>query len=82
MPCSPLLKGVTDPLEVLKIVNTYPVLCHSEPSAAFYPLEAKGWVKYKNGAWRITEEGKAALPEQLPEPAKFSLSEFFSTRKS
>ena len=84
MSCSPLLDGVSDPIEVLKVVAKYPVLRHSEPSSTFYPLRDKGWVEYKEGSWSITKEGKAALPEKLPEPAKpkskskLSLSEFFS----
>jgi len=80
MACSPLLDGLTDPIEVLKVVAKHHVLRYSEPPAAFYPLQEKGWVEYKDGHWSITKEGKAALPEQLPKPVnpKLSVSEFFS----
>jgi len=80
MACSPLLDGVTDPLQVLKVVAKHHILRYSEGPSTFYPLRDKGWVEYKGGCWSITKEGKAALPEQLPKPAnpKLSLSEFFS----
>jgi hypothetical protein len=81
MPCSPLLEGVTDPLEVLKVVDRNPILRWSEPPAAFYPLRDKGWVEYKEGSWSITKEGRALLTEPLAQPTanpKLSLTEFFN----
>lgn len=80
MACSPLLKGLTDPLDVLKVIDKYPVLRSSEPSAAFYPLQEKGWVEYKRGSWSITKAGREALPKPKAQPAnsKLSLSALFS----
>lgn len=77
--CSPLLKGVTDPLAVLAIVSAHPILCWSEPSSTFYPLRDKGWVEYKEGHWRITKEGREVFkPDpETPKPTKQSLSDFF-----
>jgi hypothetical protein len=81
MSCSPLLKGLTDPLEVLKVVAKNHILRYSEGSATFYPLREKGWVEYNGGHWSITKAGRAVLPEPLPKPAtnpKLSLSALFS----
>jgi hypothetical protein len=74
MPCSPHLRGVDEPLEVLRIVHRHPVLLCSEPSRAFYPLRDKGWVVYGEGRWRITEEGRGALENSEDET---DLPEFF-----
>lgn len=82
MACSPLLDGINDPLEVLCVVAEHHILRYSEPSTTFYPLKEKGWVEYAGGHWRITDTGKAALPETTPEtkqpkPSKTSLNDFF-----
>lgn len=80
MPCSPLLKGVREPLEVLRIISKHPILCYSEPPQTFYPLEEKGWTAYKSGCWRITDEGYKALADSPDEPAAaepLTLAEFF-----
>jgi len=79
MACSPLLDGISDPLEILAIVAKHHILRYSEPSTTFYPLEEKGWVEYAGGHWRITDVGKAALPTDAPKPesSKTSLSDFF-----
>lgn len=65
-PVSPLLKGITDPLEVLAVVRDHPILLSSETSYTFYPLRDLGWVEYAGGRWRITEEGRRAMPEKEP----------------
>lgn len=75
MPCSPLLKGVDDPAEVLRIVHDTPVLCHSEPPQTFHPLQEREWVEYQSGCWSITKEGYAAMPKKEARPQ--SLAEFF-----
>lgn len=75
MSCSPLLRGVTDPLRVLMIVSEHPVLCCSEPPQTFRPLAERGWVVYQSGRWRITDVGYSALSETDEEPQ--SLMEFF-----
>lgn len=74
MACSSLLKGVTDPLKLLRIVHETPVLCYSEPPQTFYPLQEKGWVEYRSGCWRITQEGYEAMPNKVPSQ---TLAEFF-----
>lgn len=66
MPCSPLLKGVTDPLEILRIVHTTPILRYSEPPQTFYPLQEKGWVEYDSGCWRITKGMRYCRTNRLP----------------
>lgn len=60
MPCSPLLVGVEDPVEVLRIVRANPILCCSEPPQTFRPLEQREWVEYREGRWWLTEEGTRA----------------------
>jgi hypothetical protein len=77
MVCSPLLVGITEPLEVLRVVRDHPILCYSEPPQAFYPLQERGWVEYAGGHWRITEEGRAVagVPSASDEPT--TLTEFF-----
>lgn len=75
MACSPLLKGVDEPLRVLRIISKHHILRYSEPSSTFYPLQEKGWVAYGSGCWRITDEGYRALEETEEEPQ--SLTEFF-----
>jgi len=77
-PCSPLFKGVTDPLQVLRIASDNPVLLCSEPSQIYYPLEEKGWTIYRSGRWCITDEGRKVLGENPapPEEPK-TLTEFF-----
>lgn len=79
MACSPLLDGISDPLEVLKVVAAHHILRYSEPPDTFYPLKEKGWVEYAGGHWRITDAGKEVLPETSPDeqPSKTSLSDFF-----
>jgi hypothetical protein len=78
MPCSPLLKGVSDPLRILRIVSEHHILRYSEPSSTFYPLREKGWVTYESGCWRITDEGYRALSELEEEPEQpMSVEEFF-----
>jgi len=79
MPCSPLLIGITDPVEVLRVVRDHPILRYSEPPQAFYPLQERGWVTYGEGHWRITEEGRIAAGEPEPKSADgpATLTEFF-----
>ena len=77
MPCSPLLIGIIDPLEVLRVVRDHPILCCSEPPQAFYPLQKLGWVTYGGGRWRITEEGRVAAGEPEPAGGPTTLMEFF-----
>ena len=77
MPCSPLLKGVTDPREILRIVHTTPILRYSEPPQTFYPLREKGWVEYDSGCWRITKEGYEAMPDKAVSPPSQTLADFF-----
>jgi hypothetical protein len=82
MACSPLLQGISNPVEVLRIVCDHPILCCSEPPSTFRPLEELGWAVYGNGRWRITEEGMAAAarPEcekVASQPEQVSLAEFF-----
>jgi hypothetical protein len=77
-----LLNGVSDPLKVLKIVWEHRILCWSEPPNTFRPLEQLGWVVYREGAWRITDEGKkaalAAVAETVEvEDTPTSIAEFF-----
>ena len=66
MPCSPLLKGITEPFDVLEVVGEHPILLHSEPPQTFYPLKELGWVEYGGGRWRITDEGRRAMPKKEP----------------
>jgi len=76
MACSPLLRGITDPLAVLRVVRDHPVLACSEPPQTFYPLREQGWAEYGDGRWRITPEGRAAAEGDVPSrPA--SLADFF-----
>ena len=79
MACSPLLDGISDPLQVLVVIAKHPILRHSEPPQTFYPLKEKGWIEYAEGHWRITEAGKSALPTEAPKPesSKTSLNDFF-----
>jgi len=79
MSCSPLLDGISDPVEVLRIVAEHHILRYSEPPQTFYPLKEKGWVEYAGGHWRITDAGKSALPNDAPksESSKTSLNDFF-----
>lgn len=78
MSCSPLLKGIKEPLETLRIVSEHLVLCFSEPPQTFYPLKKKGWVVYRGGSWRITEEGHRAMAETpRPDPEPLTVAEFF-----
>lgn len=77
MPCSPLLVGITDPVEVLRVVRDHPILCWSEPPQTFYPLQEQGWAEYGNGCWRITAEGRRAAAEADPPPGPPTLTEFF-----
>lgn len=76
MPCSPLLKDVTDPAEVLRIVAEHHILRYSEPPQTFYPLRELGWVEYQSGCWRITKEGYEAIPEKETSSSQ-TLTEFF-----
>ena len=76
MPCSPLLKGVKEPLEVLRIISEHPILRYSEPPQTFYPLEERGWTVYTSGCWRITDEGYKALANK-PDAEPLTLAEFF-----
>jgi len=75
MPCSPLLVDVEDSVEVLRIIRANPILCCSEPSQTFYPLEARGWVTYREGRWWLTEEGLHASESENPEPSTKTLLE-------
>lgn len=75
MPCSPYLKGVTDPLQALRIISKHPVLCYSEPPRTFSALAEKGWTTYERGGWRITTAGRDALTEAKTKPQ--TLTEFF-----
>lgn len=68
MPCSPLLVGITDPAEVLAVLRDHPVLLYSEPPQTFRGLAERGWVEYGVGRWRITAEGRAAVPEVEEDP--------------
>lgn len=77
MPCSPLLVGITDPLEVLRVVRDHPILQYSEPPQAFYPLRERGWVEYGGGRWRITDEGHGAAAEADEPEGPATLTEFF-----
>lgn len=76
MSCSPLLEGVTDPLEVLRVVSEHHILRFSEPSGTFYPLAELGWVTYRDGAWGITESGYRAL-EQEPDSKPMDVNDLF-----
>ena len=76
MPCSPLLDGVDDPVEVLRIVRRHPVLLCSEPLGTYADLRDRGWVGYEAGRWRITCEGEQVLddnPEDDTPPNFFEL---------
>jgi hypothetical protein len=75
MSCSPLLKGLTDPVAILRVVGEHHILRYSEPPTTFYPLAELGWVEYKGGHWAITSEGQTALEEEVPQPT--SLADFF-----
>jgi len=77
MACSPLLQGITDPLEVLRVVRDHPILCYSEPPQTFYPLRELGWADYLRGGWRITEEGRTAAGETKSTPTPPPPKEFF-----
>lgn|GEM_PF-1927026 len=83
MSCSPLLDGVTDPLDVLRVIRNNPVLCYSE-SSAFRPLEERGWAVYEDGRWQLTEEGKeqAGPPTSKPKKPPALLGGFFKVRKA
>ena len=59
--CSPLLAGVTDPIQVLRVIAEHPPLCWSESSFVFYPLRDRGWTEYQGGRWLITDLGREAL---------------------
>lgn len=74
MPCSPFLTGITDILEVLRIVRDHPILQCSEPPEVFYPLQEQGWVTYGRGRWSITDEGYGvlkAVTAASPAPKEF-----------
>lgn len=74
MPCSPLLREISEPIEVLRVVRDHPILCCSEPPGTFRPLAELGWAVYVGGRWRITAEGEAQLgTEPTPAPPQ----EFF-----
>jgi len=76
--CSPLLQGVTDPIQVLLVIAAHPILCWSESSFVFYPLQAEGWVEYGEGRWKITDKGREALGTAEPvEPEPPSAADFF-----
>lgn len=79
MSCSPHLDGITDPLEVLRVVSQHHILRWSEPPTTFYPLAELGWVEYIGGGWGITDAGREALLESpSDEPStEMSLTEFF-----
>ena len=75
MACSPLLKGVTDPEKILRIVAEHHILRYSETSFVFYPLRDLGWMEYKEGHWHITSEGRSVLSKE-PEDKPVSVTEF------
>jgi hypothetical protein len=76
--CSPLLRGVVDPLDILRVVTKHPVLCHSESSFVFYPLQDLGWVEYAGGRWQITKAGTEALGDVTePDDPEPDLASFF-----
>jgi len=76
MACSPLLKGVTDPVEALRVLHETPVLGYSEPPQTFHILQEKGWVEYVEGHWCITEKGRKVVPRPDKKRAQ-TLVEFF-----
>lgn len=84
MSCSPLLDGVTDPLDVLRVIRDNPVLCYSESPSVFVPLQERGWAVYEEGRWQLTEEGKAKAGSPTPKAAKppAFLGGFFKVRKA
>lgn len=78
MPCSPLLIGIADVTEILRIVHKHPILCFSEPPQTFRALEERGWVRYDLGRWCITEEGTRVLSTSVSESDdQQSLADFF-----
>lgn len=85
MPCSPLLKGVSDPLRVLQVIRDNPVLCYSEPPQTFYPLQEQGWVSYEGGRWHLTEEGTKAAgprPQKKRKPTGAFMGGLFKIKQS
>lgn len=70
-PCSPLLRGVDDPVHKLRVLSKNPVLLYSEPPQVMRELAESGWLKYQSGCWRITEEGKSVLTDTPEEPLDF-----------
>ena len=76
MSCSPLLDGVDDPVELLRIVHKHPVLLCSESFFTYVELKDRGWIGYEAGCWRITPEGETFLednPEEDVPPNFFEL---------
>lgn len=77
MPCSPLLQGLSEPLQVLRVLSQHYLLQYSEPPHTFKPLKKNGWVIYESGCWRITDEGYKVLDSSPTAEEPQSLTEFF-----
>jgi len=58
-PCSPLLVGLTDPAEVMRVLIDHPILLYSEHSLFMRPFMAQGFLSYGDGHYSITENGRS-----------------------